>query len=508
MANDIQKMEDTIWEGTRQVSDGSMTASSEQLALISFVYRLGSLAMNNDESGIADENDVRKEARLLMSLSCSSPMTVIEELGTESGRVTPQSDVSMCSGTSSRSRSSFSFACPSLSLENHSQLFSEDVPPSKLYSEEESRPAVLLGRVLKVDDVDATRLSSEAMARNVMQSYQKAIDWRIKTWVESLSKVLYQKEATIKAEGGASEAKLKDLLNTSEARLLLQFRDIQNKVQVMDARTSFKVLPQRVTQASASEPETKRRRLEDTEDDGSGLEETEYQYEVAHTLSLEASLNILTPGAGYVQIDLQLPGTIKGTFQSSELESEVLTDVMIELDTDILASMIEKSSRLVVRSSVQALLEQSDESKKEAEGLKQEDAVTATKSTPPPTETSVTPKRKRSAAPNPVFVTPRDSAPPPPFSVKDCTDKPLLLSIPDNFGHDEAKRGLHMLSPQPSRPHGSSTFSLQKRPSTSEREVPQMVTPVNQTKQAFITKGKGPNLPVLVEVACAAMDAR
>ena len=124
MANEYSNMDDTIWENTRTVSDGSMTASSEQLALIGFVYRLGSLAVNNESAGIADENDVRKEARLLMSLSCSSPMTIIEETTAESGRVTPQSDVSTCSGTSSR-RSSFSFACPSLSLENHSQVFSD-----------------------------------------------------------------------------------------------------------------------------------------------------------------------------------------------------------------------------------------------------------------------------------------------------------------------------------------------------------------------------------------------
>ena len=141
MANDVQKTDDRIWENTRTVSDGSMAASNEQLALISFAYRLGSLAVNN-ESGIADENDVRKEARLLMSLSCSSPMTVIEEPA-ESGRVTPQSDVSMCSGASSR-RGSFSFACPSLSLENHARGYDEESNPSKATeSSEKSRPAIL-----------------------------------------------------------------------------------------------------------------------------------------------------------------------------------------------------------------------------------------------------------------------------------------------------------------------------------------------------------------------------
>ena len=52
--------------------------SSEQCALINFAYRLGSVVKNND-SDIATIDDVRKEAKLLMSLSYNSAAASLED---------------------------------------------------------------------------------------------------------------------------------------------------------------------------------------------------------------------------------------------------------------------------------------------------------------------------------------------------------------------------------------------------------------------------------------------
>ena len=497
---DISHINSLAWEQSRSVSDGSMsTTNSEQLALVGFAHRLGSKVLNK-ELGIADETDVRKEARLLMSLSCSSPTHIIEE----TGRITPSSDISSCYSTASR-RDLFTFSCPSLSLEDHSQRFEDESSANtRDLSSETPAPAALLGRVLKVDDRDAMRLSSEAMARNIMQSYQKAIEWRIKSWATALGTILVEREKTLKEEDASTE-ELKALVNSGEARLITKLQELAEKIQVLDASTNFKVLPQRVPQTEASGPVTKKQRLQD---DMASLEEHEYMYHVAHLLTLESSLNILTPGTGYIQIDLQVPGAMKGSFLSSEIEGEQLTDVMIEVNTEMLASMIEKSSRIAVRSSVEALLkEELDEKPSQASEAKEAQAEATPISSPPPT---CTPKRKLSGerVSGIVVVTPRETSSPSSFGESDNEDKPVVLSIPDDFSSGHSKPTLRMLTPQPSRardisgiPSSTACLAPKKMP------LPTVVTP-HKTSTPSVAEGKSPNLPFLVEAACAAMSAK
>jgi hypothetical protein len=480
-------------EQSRTASDSSLNTSSEQLALTGFAHCLFSTAINN-EPGIADKNDVHKEARLLMSLSCSSPTNI----PMKSGRITPPSDASSCYSTASQ-RDSFTFSCPSLSLENHSEGFEDtgEVNDTEETSEK-SAPAALLGRVLKVDDKDALRLSSEAMARNIMQSYQKAIEWRMRSWVDSLSRNLVNKENILK-EQNASEESIKDLVNSGEAKLVVKLREISKKIQVLDACTSFKVLPQRVPNADEGEPTAKRQRVEE-EEEQVGLEEGEYQYHVAHLLTLEGYMNIFTPGAGHVQIDLQVPGTMKGTFLSIEDDAEQLTDVMIDLNTDILASMIEKSSRMVVRASVEALLKEEPEATEEATEMEEEKVEFTEDTSPLPT---FTPKRKISAerVSGLVVITPRDTSSPSSYGDSDNEDKLGILSIPNDFRSDQPK--LKMLTPQPSRARGVGNIAFTTRLSKKVKPLPNVVTP-HKTSTSFVeAKGKGPSLPTLIEAACA-----
>jgi hypothetical protein len=198
MATDIANTPVTICQTSSKVTDGT---TNEQLALIRFANLLGS-SISSDEPGIANEKDVCNEARLLMSLSCSSPTNISEE----SGRTSPESDSSSCqtySSTSSVQRNSFTFTCPSLSLGNP---FREELSAIRDESSESAPPAALLGRILKVDDRDALRLSAEAMARNMMQSYQKAMQWRIQqSWVDQLSRVLLSKESLLQEQNASEE---------------------------------------------------------------------------------------------------------------------------------------------------------------------------------------------------------------------------------------------------------------------------------------------------------------
>lgn len=499
---------------TRTVSEGSMSSSrsSEQLALMGLAHRLCTVSTNND-SGVVKENDVMKEAELLMSLSCI-PFT---NCSYESGRMSPPSDGISCHSSGSGQREAFRFTCPSLSLENHSQELGLPNTPSSFSSSTspdtsmENAPAALLGRVLKVEDRDALRLSSEAMARNIMQSYEKAIQWRIKSWINCLSRVLVNKERELKSQGIASDENLGLLCESSEAVVITRLRDISEDIRVVDACNNFNLLPQRVY-CGENEHDSPAKRQSTFDEEEDGLKESEYEYTVSHLLSFECELNIHAPVVGHAAINLQVPGTMTGTFLSLEDGREHLADVVIDLNTDILASMIEKSSRLVVRSTVEALFKEEIE----ANGASAEEAAVqeAREEDGSKSAASECPKKDAvvpSSTPRPTYpdervsghfvITPRDSSSPSSFGDSDNEERPVILSIPDNFSHGQPKP---ILAPQPKRGRDlESVSSLNTRlpPMKKSKCLPNVVTPSKTVHQFVEGKQPGPNLPTLVEVA-------
>ena len=493
---------------TRTLSDGSSSTSTEQLALMGFAHRLYSVSSNND-AGIADEIDVRNEAKLLMSLSGIPPTSIT----VESGRITPPSDASSCHSMSSRQRDSFRFSCPSLSLENSClgdvNEGESSFSPSRVSAE--FGPAALLSRVLKVEDVDALRLSSEAMARNILQTYEKAIQWRIQSWIACLSRVLVRQEGELKRKGIATEENLKVLRESSEAMLIVRLREIGEGMKVIDACNHFNVLPQKVPSSHGDRPHKRRRLSED-------LSEGEYEYTVSHVLALEININVRAPSIGSANIEMKVPGTMNGTFVSFEDGRGKITDVVIDVNTHILASMIEKSSRIVVRSAMEALLKGEEPSYLEAEPeeaslddqiqpadhLEEDDGQSVPEDKLPnesrdSTRLGSTPLRTLSVdrVSDLVFVTPRDcdSSRSSSTEESDSDEQPsFVLSIPNDFGSDSSKQ---TLVPQSSRPYGTSRLPMNKINDVH----PPIVTP-SKTSYSFIEgDGEAMNLPTLVEVA-------
>ena len=498
---------------TRTLSDGSSSTSTEQLALMGFAQRLYSVSSNND-AGIADEIDVRNEAKLLMSLSGIPPSSIT----VESGRITPPSDASSCHSMSSRQRDSFRFSCPSLSLENSYQEAVNELESSFSSSKvaaSEGGPAVLLGRVLKVEDVDAMRLSSEAMARNILQSYEKGIHWRIQSWIACLSRILVTKEGELKRKGIATEENLKVLRESSEAMLILRLREIGEGMKVIDACNHFNVLPQKVRSSRDEHPHKRRRLSED-------LSEGEYEYTVSHLLALEININLHAPSLGPVAIEMKVPGTMNGTFVSFEDGRGRITDVVIDVNTNILASMIEKSCRIVVRSAMEGLLkgEEPNYLEKESDEASLDDQVQHAElmeeggvldddqslledelqnESEDITGVAITPQRTRSVdrVSDLVFVTPRncDSSRSSSTEESDNDEQPsFILSIPNDFGSEKPTKPL---VPQTSRPHVTSSLTMNK----TQEVHPPIVTP-SKTSYSFIEGGgEAMNLPTLVEVA-------
>lgn len=533
--------EETIATPLLGTTEDGCSPSEEQMALIDFAYRLGAFNVPA-ASGIAadEEGNTRQEAKLLMSL-LASPLKLgddeedLEPVSASESERSFGSASSSASSSYSRRDNGFAFTCPSLSLENSKAVerpLSLIVPtPSKGSSESFSsspssshRPAALLGRTLTVDDRDALRLSADAMARNVSQSFQKAVGWRVQAWIATLSaSLLNQTGGDEAASAGGDLEQQRRLAETSEAALILHLRAAAESIQVTATRTSFQVGPQQQQQSIPpvspsgvleGEPAPKKQRLEG-DHQPPDLEEGDYVYRTSYGLQMECVVSLQTP-AGFSEVTMQVPGVIEGTFLSTETGMEELRSVNLELDTNILAAMVEKSCRTVVRASVEALAASGP-------GPVQSEApcaplVDLASPTPcyPPTITSEADFRS-------ALVTPRatnlsegtyESFP---SSYMFSSPQPMLRPIPDDI--DDKSSGprrisppLHVtsteLTPHHSYPTQQPYHQLPhhhlapRTPKTqSSYPLPSLVSPPPNEYQREVP-ANGPSLPMLVEVAC------
>jgi hypothetical protein len=226
---------------------------------------------------------------------------------------------------------------------------------------------------------------------------------------------------------------------------------------------------------------------------------------------------------------LEVPGFIEGTFLSSESGIEDLMAVEVEIDTDILSSMVEKSCRTIVRSSIEHICKEGgtetttkDVSVKEVEEVEvnyeQEsessshgDGIEDMAASPHP---SLRGSPGGSVGSNAVIVTPRARAPW--FDGKAGNDKSVYLPIPDDLDEDRRR-----ITPQ-LHSQGNSPFTPMTPSRQEIKQTPSMVSPAPNksnnddldtqdngfrlSKRVNAPSQNGQNLPVLVEVACAQMQ--
>lgn len=525
----------------------SCMISEEQMALGDFCQRLGSSSNCTGEPCIVEAT--RREARLLMSLMLSNVTSDVEDDsadGISYDRLSSADNLlSFSEVTSGSRRGLFTFTCPSLSLENPSEPTSHlqrDVNRKEFVSLQSSNntkeksppPALLLGRPLKVDDRDALRLSADAMARNILESFEKAMDWRIHAWIYSVSKQLVRKERTM-VEAGATVEEVKTLLDSPEASLLVLLRKIaeEHQIKVETTNTAFRVLPQRVEKgsdvdAAATKTETARRSEKGARQlkrNGSSKstnlyqkDELDYSYTVIHQLQFSCDVQLQTP-AGFSEITISVPGTIEGAFQSSELDPTAeLKSVYVNLDTNILASMVEKGCRAIVRSSVEKAMTQPEDSEEFNEDAAEPYEVPAAIALPSREESFTLLSPLTYFNMDPAMVTPRNifadesmyTTPsskvlfPIPDDFDKKTDKPRRIS-PQTSLHDffnstddlSSTTPLKRSSPTYAADDGGNTMSVKRR-------LP-LISPLasNESKQFLEVSDNGPSLPMLVEVANA-----
>mmetsp|Transcript_4312 Transcript_4312/g.6400 ORF Transcript_4312/g.6400 Transcript_4312/m.6400 type:complete len:411 (+) Transcript_4312:146-1378(+) len=290
--------------------------SKELLSLIGFASRLGTTVCSDDNASSqssASSNEIGEEAQLLMDF-CNSGAFTLEEKKHVNNSNAPTKVTKPVVTTGEKLNHEFSFTCPSLSLSQANPT--------------EPAPATLLGRELTIKSRNGIRLNSEAMALNLLKSFQQALDWRREIWIGSLQHSLAGKEL-------AAGNRWRELMGSPEARVLKTLLEMSSP-HVVEARTSFKVSKHR-WQAS-------------------GLKKVPHITDpVAHVLSFQCVMALITP-AGYSQVTLEAPGIIEGTWDANG----ALKRVHLQLDTQVLSKIMEQACRFLVRASAESFLGPTD----------------------------------------------------------------------------------------------------------------------------------------------------
>jgi hypothetical protein len=450
---------------------------AEQMALSEFAAQLEAhVALDNAQQPPKKE-DIREEAEILLSLlsAATSQNASVDEGDCHFGTEYQEGEDLI------RRAPSFSFTCPvmSLSVDSHQDAdktheSSSDTTTAQSFGSDsiatKSMPAILMGRKLKGDGSKDTDKFGDTVARNIADSFRKAVEWRIQTWIHSLSTTLVQREKSL-VEAHASDDIIRELLDTPEARVLLYLQKAASAIEVVSTKTRLNVRPQRINRNQESRrvpPPLKKRKMTEL----TTLQtESEYKYTVAHVLSFEATLNLKTP-AGYTEVTIEAPGFIEGAFLTSDTGEDILTGISVEVDTFVVAKAIERSSRIVARTATHAVIPTNEEESEDEEEDAYEEAQTQ-ELAPSPTLHAQTSPTQDEEAMKAVLVTPHKTASSTLYDVRDGS--PLLPDDLDNVANDV----IRMVSPQPRSPEFMSFKFTPRTPRRAHKTeaFPSLVSP-------------------------------
>lgn len=242
------------------------------------------------------------------------------------------------------------------------------------------QPADLLGRTLLTHHREGVSEATDVMARNVLQAFSVALEWRYSAWVGSLAKVLRLKKALMAQEqqhsreerqqgsdggeaGDADEIVVASSFNEdmddgydyAEATAIEYLARTISDLSVIDVKTAFRV--QQPSDRELVQPKKRIKVRQVTLENDSGASRL---YERSSPLTFEAVLTVLVgPNAEPMRVVLGTGGTITGTFAGTSNGAEgeeVLVGVDLKLDTDGLAHSVEEQSRLLVRAAAETAM--------------------------------------------------------------------------------------------------------------------------------------------------------
>eukprot|EP00560_Eucampia_antarctica_P000818 CAMPEP_0197832654 /NCGR_PEP_ID=MMETSP1437-20131217/15395_1 /TAXON_ID=49252 ORGANISM="Eucampia antarctica, Strain CCMP1452" /NCGR_SAMPLE_ID=MMETSP1437 /ASSEMBLY_ACC=CAM_ASM_001096 /LENGTH=561 /DNA_ID=CAMNT_0043436119 /DNA_START=147 /DNA_END=1832 /DNA_ORIENTATION=+ len=506
----------------------------------SFKERFGQHIEVDDEI-----ESVKEEAQLLMSLMTSFPRNKAHQ---------EDKSTDYTNSIANNNNTGFSFRCPSLSLKHGSNSNNSAAPDLLSSSQQEAMelqakcpgPPQLFARPLVTAAWDDIKQVAETMAANTMQSFIAALEWRAREWVKTLAKFLYLKRKPVQGIQQQSpedeQSFCRAIAATKEALVIESIALAAQNIVVRDIRATVNVLERQVD-TTASPPKKRKLRNDNYSSQKSYLKDS---YKVSHAVSLNLRLTVSTdPQGSIVNVDLAVPGVIHGIFIRNNGEVQLIeTDVNV--DTEALAMAIEKNSRLVLRTVAEAHLSSSTvissssqgEEDINAEELDEHHNVEDSNDHATEKHTHTPDCDVQARYPTAVLVTPRQ-----------CNASPISNSSSDNEGmHPPPSRiailedelffnqqnkyqtmnrvspTLHqqvfdqsITSPTPVTSTGiPSCTMLQSQ--TNHMLIPSLVSPHPSTNtedkssdlhalKLRYLHGRGPSLPALVEVACAAINA-
>lgn len=398
------------------------------------------------------------------------------------------------------------------------------------------QPADLLGRTLLTHHREGVSEATDVMARNVLQAFSVALEWRYSAWVDSLTKVLRLKKALMAqqqqqqqgSDGGEAgdtdeteaassfDEDMDDGYDYAEATAIEYLARTISDLSVIDVKTAF-----RVQQPSDRELVQPKKRIKvrqvtlENDSDPSRL------YERSSPLTFEAVLTVLVgPNAEPMRVVLGTGGTITGTFAGTSNGAEgeeVLVGVDLKLDTDGLAHSMEEQSRLLVRAasetaigggggapSFHATLPAAANAPTRILDLTQP-PMSAEEPQYSPHVTAHNEQYSPVPAPKPVVITPRQgNSPSSPFSSAGGAIRDRA-GVEDGFTISLPVAGTPLATPAPStpKPTVTPTKALSKISSVPPLSMTRTVSEPSPTKNSNITStttssSKGPSKTFLI----------
>lgn len=500
---------------------------SEYLKLVEVASRLETYLSNRNEPRrsfqesfrqhveMDEAESVKEEAQLLMNLMTSFPRN-------KASREVKRKE-------NDANSTGFSFRCPSLSLEHSSStslnLATGSLSPGKLELQENCEgPPQLFARPLVTTAWNDIKQVAEKMAANIMQSFIVALEWRAREWVKSLAKVLFLKHKPmleLQKSPQDQQSFYSSVALTKEALVIESVALAAQDINVRDIKATVNVLEQQVDHNDDQNMESphKKRKI----DKQSNIKDS---YRVSHAVSLDLRLTISTDTQGSIEnVDLAVPGVIHGTFVKSDGEVQ-LVEADVNVDTEALALVIEKNSRLVLRTVAETHLSQSSiTSSNQDEDDSQEDVdelIDLTDHNKDVTENINTMDCSHVQYPTAALITPRHYNASPISNTSSENEafiaptSRIVRRVSPTLCQTFDPRMPRLPSPTPGASHEISSCTT--NPLRSKMLIPSLVSPNPCTraeeKRSDIhalklrsLNGRGPSLPALVEVACAAMNA-
>lgn len=385
--------------------------SAEYVILSDIVSSLGTYSVNRSNSSLASSRNKQKataEAELLLNFISKASEAIVSE--SDTAHSNSLDDSSTIPSDSSIEESFPNYISPSLSFESNKIVLDVNDTSSNVKDNDTSKVSIsslilqpqmnpsfsfttisipsLTDQVFSIlpEGISAfpyhpTRSAeniisqegsssvSNAIAESIIASVNAAMECRVKTWIKTLSKrVALDYESRVNevkkafVNGSTNHKSLqsglleiKDLLKAStEARVINALTHVASVASVHDIRTTFHILEQCQDTCTADvlHQMPRAKKIKPVSDESKSTANDDSSIHLAHVVLLDIKCTVIADTFKSISFNVATPGEIHGSFTRVNGESHV-NDIIVNLDTNVLANAIEKECRRIICSYAQ-----------------------------------------------------------------------------------------------------------------------------------------------------------